>query len=165
MRCAKSKCKRAHLAKRFESLLHWLCFVERCAVPPLAAALGFCCEGFGSVVGGCRPRNPASRCARPSPAEGLLPRARALSIFLTLTNNVCALHSPPRGSRGLPPPNPRFPLRSAFSCGGLAANSGGVCQHAIFEALAVQQLPIRPPRLLNKLSVSPRDTQTSVCVT
>ena len=24
-----------------------------------------------------------------------------------------ALHSPPRGSRGLPPPNPRFPLRSA----------------------------------------------------
>ena len=27
------------------------------------------------------------------------------------------------GSRGLPPPNPRFPLRSAYSCGGLAAAS------------------------------------------
>ena len=39
-----------------------------------------------------------------------------------------------------------------------------VGRHAIFEALAVQQLPIRPPRLLNKLNVSPRDTQTSVCV-
>ena len=42
-------------------------------------------------------------------------------------------------------------------------NSGG-CHHAICEALAVQQLPIRPPRLLNKLSVSPQDTQTSVRV-
>ena len=36
---------------------------------------------------------------------------------------VYALHSPPHGSRGLPPPNPRFPLRSACSCGGLAAAS------------------------------------------
>ena len=33
----------------------------------------------------------------------------------------CALHSPSRGNRGLPLPNPRFPLRSAFSCGGLVA--------------------------------------------
>ena len=32
---------------------------------------------------------------------------------------VCALHSPPRGSRGLPPPNPRFPLRSASPTEGL----------------------------------------------
>jgi len=32
--------KRANLGKRFESLLHWQCFVELCAVPPLAAALG-----------------------------------------------------------------------------------------------------------------------------
>ena len=96
----KSRCKRAHLRKRFEacqlcalhsplrgcrerfeSLLHWQCFVERCAVPPLPAALGFSCEGLGSVAGGCRPRTPASRCARPSPAEGLLPRARTVSMF------------------------------------------------------------------------------------
>ena len=37
---------RAHLLKRFVSLLHWQCSVERCAVPPLAAALGFTCEGL-----------------------------------------------------------------------------------------------------------------------
>ena len=37
--------------------------------------------------------------------------------------------------------------------------------HAIFATLA-QQLPLQGfPRLLNKLNVSPRDTQTSVCVT
>ena len=73
MRCAESKCKRAHLVKHFESLLHWQCFIERCAVPPLAAALGFSCEGLGSVV--------------------------------VVTGAA------------------RFPLRSAFSCGGLAAAS------------------------------------------
>jgi hypothetical protein len=63
MRCAESKCKRAHLLKRFESLLHWQCFVERCAVPPLAAALGFSCEGLTAAstdrrrwisAGGCQ---------------------------------------------------------------------------------------------------------------
>ena len=38
--------------------------------------------------------------------------------------------------------------------------------HPIFELLAPARLPLQGfPRLLNKLNVSPRDTQTSVCVT
>ena len=57
-----------------------------------------------------------------SPVEGLLPQARNVSMFNA--SNFFALHSPPRGSRGLPPPNPRrrnpcFPLRSASSAEGL----------------------------------------------
>jgi len=34
------------------SLLHWQCFVERCAVPPLAAALGFSCGGLTAASTG-----------------------------------------------------------------------------------------------------------------
>jgi len=49
MRCAESKFKGENLRKRFESLQHWQCYVERCTVPPLAAALGFTCGGLAAA--------------------------------------------------------------------------------------------------------------------
>ena len=60
MRCAESKCKRAKLRTRFEACP----FFALHSPPPR-----------DSVAEGCRPRTPASRYARPSPAEVLLPRA------------------------------------------------------------------------------------------
>jgi len=49
-----------YLVKRFESCLHWQCFVERCAVPPLAATLGFSCDGLGSERGNKNLHDPCT---------------------------------------------------------------------------------------------------------
>jgi hypothetical protein len=59
-----------------------------------------------------------------SPAEGLLPRARNYQCLTLLI--LCALHSPPYGSWGLPLPKPRFPLRSASPAGGLLQRARAV---------------------------------------
>ena len=125
IRCAEIKCKRTQLVKRFESLLHWQCFVERCAVPPLAAALGFSCEGLGSVAA---PEPPL-----PAALDLLLRRAycreQGLCQCLTLPINclctsltsarlsgAAAPRTPASRCAGLPPAEgllPRAPLLGA----------------------------------------------------
>ena len=45
----------------------------KCLTLPIKLFMQF--THLRTVVGGCRPRTPASRCARLAPAEGLLPRA------------------------------------------------------------------------------------------
>ena len=51
--------------------------------------------------------------------EGCLPRARDVSMLLFDGAISFVLYSPPRGSRGMPPPNHRSPLRSASTAEGL----------------------------------------------
>ena len=154
MCCAERKCKREQLGKRLESLLHWQCFVERCAVPPLAAALGFSCEGLTTSstercamlkvqcsAGHCvmlRAVQPWALCSAGCSvalravwrcalymrcAESKCKRANLRTRFVACHLRTSLTSAARFGSRGLPPPNPRFPLRSAFSCGGLAAAS------------------------------------------
>ena len=89
MRCAESKCKRAHLVKRFESLLHWQCFVERCAAPP------------------------ACRCARLLLQKKVLPRAQNAKICLTVSVFVHFTHL--RAIVGFPSPS-RARRRGRVDC-------------------------------------------------
>ena len=57
-------------------------------------------------------------------SNGVRPARKASNAFRGVSILCTSLTSAARfGCRGLPPKNPRFPLRSAFSCGGLAAAS------------------------------------------
>ena len=109
MRCAESKCKRAQLVKRFESLLQWQCFVERCAVPPLAAALGFSCEGLGSVFGAAAPEPPL-----PAALGGLAAATKDCVKCLTLPINCLCTSLTSARLSGAAAPEPPLPAALGF---------------------------------------------------
>ena len=96
---------------------------ERCAMLAMQCSAGQCWAP-GSAAR-CATLLAVQRCALYMRcAESKCKRAHLRKAFQGVSILCTSLTSAARfGSRGLPPPSPRFPLRSAYSCGGLAAAS------------------------------------------